>query len=863
MQDLAPGSSMIGGPIDDLQMYLLDENGEPVPLGVTGELYVGGAGLARGYWNRTELTAERFVPDAFSQRAGARLYRTGDLARRRPDGEVEYLGRIDHQVKIRGFRIELGEIEAALAACEGVRETVVLANNEKGDTRLAAYVGADDTVTASTLRQQLQQRLPDYMVPASILVLDRLPLTPNGKIDRKALPAIDGTPELATAYQAPRNPVEEMLSNIWAQVLGVERVGVYDNFFELGGDSILSIQVRAQAAAAGLLFSVQQLFSFPTVALLAEELELGDAAIHSSVVPFSLISDEDRSHLPHDVVDAYPLAQLQAGMLFHSEFTPDSAVYHNINTFHLRAPLDPGRLQQAIDQLLAHHEVLRTSFDLSSYGGPLQLVWKEATAPLGYDDLSHLDVEAQEAAIAQWIEQEKQSRFDFRRPPLLRFHLHRRSPDSFQFTLTEHHAILDGWSVASLLTELFQLYFGRSTAAAPSGRYADYVAREREALTSEDSARYWSDRLSGSAVAQLPHQSTGKDGKAFLEVAIDPAVAQGVKLVAEQAGVPLKSALLAVHQRVLALLSGSSDVLTGLVTNGRPEHSEGDRVLGLFLNTLPLRMQLDGGSWTDLLHASLQAERELLPHRWFPLAELHKRHGDSFEAVFNYIHFHVYEKLRDVEQLGLIAASGFEETNFPLMVHFSRSGSDPFALGLRLSYDASRFAPAFMERAAAYYRSALQSLAQQPDARYDDSLLSPAERDQLLHEYNNTAAAYPTELRLHQLFEQQVECAPESIALICEGHELTYGELNARANQLAHYLLSQGVGPESRVGLCLDRSLEMVIALFAVLKTGAAYVPLDPSYPEDRLAFMREDACLSSVSSMSPSIGSRRLPALR
>ncbi|HET9307320.1 MAG TPA: condensation domain-containing protein, partial [Candidatus Sulfotelmatobacter sp.] len=378
---------------------------------------------------------------------------------------------------------------------------------------------------------------------------------------------------------------------------------------------------------------------------LAEQLEVGDAAIHSSVVPFSLISEEDRAQLPHDVVDAYPLAQLQAGMLFHSEFTPDSAVYHDVFSFHLDLPgFDPSQLQQAIDQLLAHHEVLRTSFDLSSYREPLQLVWKEAAAPLGYDDLSHLDVEAQETAIAQWIEQEKQSRFDFRRPPLLRFHLHRRGPDSIQFTLSFHHAILDGWSVASLLTELFQLYFGRATAAAPSGRYADYIAREREALASEVSARYWDDRLSNSSSGQLAGQQSrsGAIGPVeHQEIPIPTAVVEQLVRLAETEKVPLKSVLLAAHLRVLTLLCGTSDVVTGMVTNGRPEQADGERILGLFLNTLPLGLQLPGGSWRELVQSTFAAEREMLPHRWFPLAELQKQRGEVFQAVFNYVHFHV------------------------------------------------------------------------------------------------------------------------------------------------------------------------------------------------------------------------------
>ena len=438
MQDLAPGSSMIGGPIDDLQMYLLDENGEPVPLGVTGELYVGGAGLARGYWNRTELTAERFVPDAFSQRAGARLYRTGDLARRRADGEVEYLGRIDHQVKIRGFRIELGEIEAALAACEGVRETVVLANNEKGDTRLAAYVGADDTVTASALRQQLQQRLPDYMVPASILVLDRLPLTPNGKIDRKALPAIDGTPELATAYQAPRNPVEEMLSNIWAQVLGVERVGVDDNFFELGGDSILSLRIVARAKASGLDFSTRQLFEHPSVQALAPLAE--PVASSSTSLTFA---------------GPAPLTPIQHW--FFQQQLDQPQHWNQALMLASDQRVDPVALESAVRHVFARHNAFSLRFQSSPEG------WLQSAQPDSPNwSLEHLDLRSvAEPDLTAAIEQaatQAQSSLHLENGPLARVLLLHLGPHGFRLLFVIHHLIIDGVSWRILIEDVIAAY---------------------------------------------------------------------------------------------------------------------------------------------------------------------------------------------------------------------------------------------------------------------------------------------------------------------------------------------------------------------------------------------------------------------
>jgi amino acid adenylation domain-containing protein len=393
--------SPIGKAIADLELYLLDGELKPVPVGVAGEIYVGGGGLARGYLNRAELTAERFVPHPYSREAGARLYRTGDVGRWSVGGEVEYVGRADEQVKIRGYRIELGEIETVLAGHEGVSEAVVMARADAaGEKRLVAYVvGADGAggPTVTELRRHLREKLPEYMVPSVFMEVAEIPLTGQGKVDRRALPAPDtARPDLVEEFIAPRNERERTLAEIWSQVLGVEQVGVNDNYFALGGDSIRSIQIRALAMEQGLNFTLKEMFERPTISELARGLDSSESRTFKRTEPLSLIAEEDRLRLPEDIEDAYPLTMLQAGMIFHSEYQPDSAVYHNVSSLHLQVRFEPELLREALRQLSSRHAVLRTSFALKTFSEPLQLVHRDVEVPLEIEDVRHLPQAEQE-----------------------------------------------------------------------------------------------------------------------------------------------------------------------------------------------------------------------------------------------------------------------------------------------------------------------------------------------------------------------------------------------------------------------------------------------------------------------------------
>ncbi len=856
--------SYVGKAIPDLRVYVLDEHLQLAPIGAAGELYVGGGGVARGYLNRTDLTADRFVPNPFVAQAGERLYKTGDLARYLRNGDIEYLGRIDHQVKIRGFRIELGEIESFLSQCPGVQEAVVLAReDESGDKRLIAYVVADQKqkVTGSQLRGFLIEKLPDYMTPSTFVTLERLPLTPNGKVDRRSLLA-SGPERLEPeeTFAAPRTWIEEALAQTWAQALGLARVGIHDNFFALGGDSILSVRMISLARERGLNFSIEQLFRHQTICELACDFKNGDGPSASlKTEPFSLISEDDRAKLPDDVEDAYPLTMGQAGLLYQMEMAPSLSVYHNVDSMSFRVSrFDADALQNAVDCVVARHPILRTSFDLSNFSEPLQLVHETARLRVEVEDLRCLSPSEQEETLQTLVEREKRHRFDLSKAPLLRFRIHRLTDEIFEFTQTESHPIHDGWSMNSMLVEIFKQYAamldGHILAEEPpASSFRDFVLLEREALRSEESQRYWDRKLSDFTALKLPAQDARPDELQthLYPVPVSSECLERLNQLAREAAVPLKSVLLAAHVKALSVICGETDVLTGLVTHGRPEEVGGERARGFFLNTIPFRMKLREGAWIELAREAFKFEMESLPHRRYPLGELQKKYGRQaiIETAFNFINFHVLDELPagEVELLGV--SHSVNQTHFALSATFSLNqrywGSyfEDAPMVIVLQYDPTRLGREFVETVGEYYTNILDQMAADPRGHHDSRcFLTAAEQQRLLVEWRDTAADYSRDKCIHHLFEEQVERAPEAVAVTFEGEQLTYGELNRRANQLAHYLRSHGVGPETLVGICVDRSIDMIVGLLGILKAGGAYVPLDPAYPKERLDFLVKDA---------------------
>nr|WCB70648.1 NRPS modules 1-3 [Corallococcus coralloides] len=839
----------IGRPIANTRAYVLDAWLAPVPVGVVGELYVGGDGLARGYVERPALTAERFLPDPFASEPGARMYRTGDRVRMRADGLLEFLGRADHQVKVRGYRIELGEIEAALGAHPEVSACVVVVReDEQGHKTLVAYVVGRATrpLTGESLKGFLGARLPAYMLPHQYVFLPELPLTPRGKVDRRALPRPERVALRDGEHLEPRTPEERLLASIWAEELGLPAVGADEDFFALGGDSIRSIQVRARVRAHGLSFTIQQLFTHPTVAELARVLQpLGEGEEQESQ-PFALVSAEDRARLPEGLEDAYPVAALQAGMLFHSEYAAGSGTYHDMFRHRIGARLDVALLRQVLEALVARHATLRTTFELGRYREPLQLVHARVPVELHVPPASEEDAGR---VLDAWMESERRRGFSPEQAPLIRFAARACGEDAFELASSFHHAILDGWSFASLQAELLSRYADALAGRAapplepPRASYRDFVLLERTALASHDSRAFWRERLAGAQAGGLllsSREAGAAPGTREVEVLEEP-VARRLRQLAATLRVPLKSVYLAAHLCVLRRLTGQDAVLTGLVGHGRPEGTDGERVLGLFLNTVPFPHAVGHGAFSDLVRDVARRETELVPHRRFPLAECLRVSGcPAPESAFNFVHFHVHGREHGVpvEQTRI-----FEQTNFALLANVVvEPGTERTRVELTL--DGGRLAPEVARQAMGCYLRALAEVARHPDVAVESlDLLGPAERERLLVSLNaHPDARRGTARTLVEVFERQVERTPDAVALIAGHASLTYAALDARANHLARLLRARGTGPEAVVALCASRSEALLVAVLGVLKAGAAYVPLDPRYPPERLALMLEDS---------------------
>ncbi|MGW7583019.1 amino acid adenylation domain-containing protein [Kitasatospora sp. NPDC054768] len=634
--------SLIGTPMPHLSAQVLDDWLRPVPPGAAGELYIGGGSLAHGYWGRPGLTAGRFVADPYGP-PGARLYRTGDVARRLPGGGLEYIGRADFQVKLRGFRIELGEIENALAAHPDVDACVVTVHED----RLAAYVTGREP---ADVRAFLGRSLPPYMVPATFTVLESLPLTVNGKVDRAALPA-PGQRSAAAAgrHVEPRTPEEEAFAAVWTEVLGVDGIGVHDDFFHLGGDSIRAVQLAGALHERGWGLSLRDVFNAPTVAALLPLAKpvTEDPDAHE---PFALITPEDRADLPPGVVDAYPMVSMQLSMVFHMEIAGGTDSYHNVNSYRISGDLDEQAFRRSVAEALDRHAVLRTGLDLSGYGEPLQLVHGRLPAPVEFADLRGTAEADQDAAIREVFDTHRWTPFDLTAPPLFRITVQRLAEDAFQLTVSEHHAILDGWSFTSLLTEILERH--GALAADPLGAptppprtaFRDFVAVERQAARDERSLGYWRERLSGVSGQLFPGSESVHEAPRTVERVLPEAPDQ-LRTVADALGVPVKSVALAAHLHALAAVTGKQRVTTGLAVNGRLERLGGTEVYGLFLNTVPLSCEPTG----DLLALVREVHREeldMMPHRRVPFARLARLMTDTaLDSQFGYLRFHALGRL--------------------------------------------------------------------------------------------------------------------------------------------------------------------------------------------------------------------------
>ncbi|QGV80137.1 non-ribosomal peptide synthetase [Streptomyces ficellus] len=848
----------IGRPIDNIRLYVRTRDGGQAPVGTPGELCIAGTGLARGYLNAPELTAERFLPNPFEPTG--RLYRTGDLARRLDDGTIEYLGRIDTQVKIRGYRIELGEIEHVAAAAPGVTDCAVTTlEDAAGDRSLVAYVVPGDGYREDALRAALAAELPSYMVPRALVEVPAIPVNHNGKRDLKSLPrpAAAGS---AAGHVAPRTPVEETLAAIWADVLGTARIGVHDSFFALGGDSIKFIAVLARARAAGLHFTFQDLFAHPTVAELAALAASGGASGGHAPgedpdgpdrEPFSLLTAADRDLLPDGLDDAYPMSRLQMGLIYEATRSDSVGMYHDILSYRIDDRVDVDTFTRAVTDVTARHPVFRTSFHLAGFHEPVQLVHSRVPAPLTVHDLRGLAPHEQADALDAFAGRELADGFAYGTPDLVRVHLHLLADDAYQYSLSYHDAALDGWSVNTIHRDIFTTYFALldGRAAAPTAppapgsgpSYRDFVALERDAVASGEQARFWQRLLDGAektALPRLPGADTDGPGVRIHDVTLPPGLSAAVIATAGRLRVPVKSLLLAVHTAVLGFVAGTDDVLTGYEHSGRPEAEGGERLAGLFLNTVPFRVGLaESPTWAGLVRAVYRAETGMLPHRRYPMAEIKKAAGTQetlFETVFNFTHFHVLKDLSERDGFGLVRSVVNAQTEFPFRAEFSQDAvTDEVQLSLHFHSDAHT--AEHIARVGGYYRRALEQLTAGPDAPRDTAALLGADERALLHGFAGPVHELP-EGTFVDAFTDQAARHPDRTALVHGARRLTYAELDARSEHLAAWFRDRGVRPGDVVTTVLPRGVTWAVTVLALLKLGAVYLPQEADHPVDRVA---------------------------
>ncbi|MFD0427044.1 amino acid adenylation domain-containing protein, partial [Streptomyces parvus] len=863
----------IGRPVWNTRVHVLDTGLRPVPVGVAGELYLAGDQLARGYLGRPGLTAERFVANPFGT-TGERMYRTGDVVRWRTDGSLEFLGRADDQVKLRGFRIELGEIETALMSHETVAQTAVLVREDvPGDKRLVAYVvptRSTGTVDTAALRTHAGRVLPEYMVPSAIMVLDTLPVTVNGKLDRRALPAPEHT---VTAGRAPANAQEEILCSVFADVLGVPAVGVDDNFFELGGHSLLAVRLVERLRAQGVPVDVRALFAAPTVAgLAAASLDREAVAVPENVIPadaealtpemlplVDLTAEEIErivSRVPGgaaNIADIYPLAPLQEGLFFHHLMTgegeADVYLQQTVLRFDARGRLD--QFLDALQKVVDRHDILRTGFAWEGLREPVQVVAREAAVAA---DEIHLDVRADENPVEQLLAACAAS-MDVGRAPLLRAYVAAEpGHDRWLMVLQNHHLVLDHTTFDVLLDEVRALLRGDAAELAAPVPFREFVAQARLGVSRAEHERFFGELLSGVSEPTAPYglvdlRKEGSGGITEVSTPVDADLAARLREQARRLGVSPATLFHLVWARVVAVTSGRDDVVFGSVLFGRMQAGTGaDRTPGLFINTLPVRVPTGQVPVGEAVRGMQKQLADLLVHEHAPLT-LAQQAADLaaetplFTSLLNYRHDMVGSTGPDAPMSGALEGvellSAHERTNYPLAVSIDDAGTD-FGVTVQA---ADPIAPhdvcALVHTVTAELVRVLENESATELCRIE--ALGGSERHRMLTVWNDTAReTRPTTLT--ELWHAQVARTPEAVALVHESVRLTYAELDARADRWADVLVDRGVGPEQLVAIALPRSADTVVALLAVLKAGGAYLPLDPSHPAERTAYVLKDA---------------------
>jgi amino acid adenylation domain-containing protein/FkbH-like protein len=842
----------IGKPIANTRVYVLDRRMEPVPIGVPGELYIGGDGLARGYRNRPELTAERFVCDPFH--AGTRLFRSGDRVRYLPSGDLEFMGRLDDQVKLRGYRIEPREIEAVLSTHGAVKECVAIARDDMpGGRQLVAYVVSREqgALPETDFRRLLRSQLPEYMVPSVFVSLDAFPLMPNGKVDRKALPAPKNPSEKQT-YVGPKTPMEEILAATWIDVMGLKRVGIHDNFFELGGHSLLATRVVSRLGVfVGIDVPVRWLFESPTIAELASRIDgMGQA---NSLPPL-----RHRESSPDSNKEA-PLSFAQERLWFLDQLEPNHPWFNSPFAIRMKGDVRVDALEGALNEIVRRHEGLRTTFRAKNYH-PVQVIAPELRVEIPTVDVSQIPFEEQEAVARRMAIESSQRTFNLETGPVFRANLLRLADQDHILLLNFHHIVIDGWSLWPFMRELGTLYEafieGRQSPLPELPiQYADYAVWQREWLRGDVLAKslsYWKKQLDGAPrTLELPTDHVRPQILSYYgatEKMVCPSgLSDQLNALSRREGATLFMTLLAAFQVLLSRYTGQEDVVVGSAIANRTR-METENLIGFFVNPLVMRTDVSGNpSFRELLRRVRITALEAYANQDLPfekLVEALQPERDLSQTPLFQVCFVLQNAPRGTLTLPALELSAIEvhngTTKYDLLLLVSEK---PEGLTCTVEYSTDLFEAASVQRLLGHYRVLLESIVENPDERVAAfPLLTAAEEQVILTEWNNASNQFQHETCVPELFELQVSRTPDNAAVVFESTELTYSELNSRANQLAHRLQDLGVGPETLVGICVERSLEMLIGILGILKAGGGYLPLDPSYPQSRLTFMLEDA---------------------
>lgn len=877
-EEIRDNSRNIGRPIPTLKCYVLDPCLNLLPIGAPGELYVGGAGLSRGYLNRADLTDQRFVINPFAK--DEKLYRSGDIVRFVETGEMEYVGRIDDQIKIRGYRVEPGEISAMLQKYDGVDEAVVIARtNREGAKELVAYVTGRDNLQAEDMRSWMSRQLPGYMVPVHFVRLAEWPLTSNGKLDKKNLPEPQLSGEMSDfVCLAPRNPREEKLVAILEELLGRKGIGINDHFFSIGGDSIRAITFIVNIQKEfGVKIKVKTLYENPTIASLSaclpepedektgnEVFEYLSAGLEEIEKIKILIEEEDRGNnkLPEIYEDIYPVVPIEQGMIYSSLLRPGEPVYYDQYSFILHID-DFDRFIEGLYRLVRRHSILRTRYYLSSFSRPVKVVMPEITLPISYQDISALSKTERMEKINSFIGQDLATRLTFDDELLWRINVFRLEGNEHYLTYSFHHALLDGWSVSVIKTEIAN--FNGNDLPPLKHSYRDYCAIALGRKRANDTERYWKDMLQGYTRNKLPFNYKGlrineETGMRKTGKTIPKELLLQLNTLAENHRLSFKAVCLAAHVFLLHVICSEQDITTGVVTHERPEIEGGEDIVGCFLTTIPIRIEFD--TLTDIQSLLYRVNDFLTGVKGHEahLSEIAKMIGDKtsfgnpvFDTLLNYTDFHSFGKLNKDAFIDILGAGedasdliiSHEMTNTLFDVEVGKT-LDRFSM--RIKYAPGYFTGEDAGYALELYVRILECFVRDVHTPLASlNLLTESEFRKIMVDFNCTEAPYAREKTLHQLFEEQVARTPHAIALRQDGAGISYSDLNQRANRLAAYLIEQGLRKEENIGLLTSRNFDMIIGMYGILKAGGCYVPIDPEYPRERQQYIVHNSGVGKI----------------